>query len=87
MHGIEVGCDELDKGAVGHAELHSKCVNHQSDFSKNIPSYIDSITEFYNDYPTDRDITPEEILGQLGQGMTLEQIHHFPFFRRKITKD
>jgi len=60
----------------------NKCLEQALDFSKGTEHYAKSITEFYKQYPQDRDIYFDEVLEQLGKGLTLEQIHDYPFWRR-----
>jgi hypothetical protein len=44
---------------------------------------VKSVTDFYTRYPEDREIYIREVIGQLGRGLTLEQIHNYAFLRRR----
>jgi hypothetical protein len=48
----------------------------------NTDQLVRSITDFYTEYPEDRDVYIQEVIEQLGKGLTLEQIHNHPFPRR-----
>jgi hypothetical protein len=61
-----------------------QCSQQQVDFSKGSDYLVRSITDFYTRYPKDRDIYIDEILDLLGKGLTLEEIHHHPFWRHKL---
>jgi len=45
-----------------------------------------SITDFYKRYPEDRDVSIREVIEQLRKGLTLEQIHTYPFWRHQAPK-
>jgi hypothetical protein len=45
--------------------------------------FIKEMTEFYKQYPQDRNLYLDEVLEQLAKGLTIEQIHNYPFFRRE----
>jgi len=45
---------------------------------------VKSITDFYTRYPEDRDIYIREVIEQLQKGLTLEQIHNYPFWRHHV---
>lgn len=47
---------------------------------------VKSITDFYTRYPEDRDIYIREVIEQLRKGLTLEQIHNYPFWRHQSPK-
>jgi hypothetical protein len=47
---------------------------------------VKSITDFYTRYPEDRDIYIREVIEQLRKGLTLEQIHNYPFWRHQAPK-
>ena len=47
----------------------------------NVDEVGSSITDFYTRYPEDRDIYIREVIEQLRQGLTLEQIHNHPFWQ------
>jgi hypothetical protein len=82
LDGLNMGCEEGSKDSTREPERLIKCENRITNFSKDSQYYVDSLTEFYNKYPEEGDIYPEEILAQLGRGLTLEQIRHYPFLRR-----
>jgi hypothetical protein len=44
---------------------------------------VKSITDFYTWHPEDRDIYIREVTEQLRKGLTLEQIHSYPFWRHQ----
>jgi len=46
-----------------------------------IAEYVDMVTELYRRYPEDREIGMDEIFEQLAKGLTIEQVHHYPFPR------
>ncbi len=62
-------------------EAGHECSQQQPDFSKGSDYLVKSVTDFYIRYPKDRDIYIDEILDLLGKGLTLEQIHNYPFWR------
>lgn len=45
----------------------------------NIEQVAASVTTFYARYPEDRDIYIWEVIEQFGRGLTIEQIHSYPF--------
>ena len=45
-----------------------------------------SITDFYTRYPGDRELNIQEIIEQIWNGLTLEQIHNHPFDRHTPPK-
>ena len=47
---------------------------------------VKSLTEFYTRYPRDRDIYIREVIEQLRKGLTLEQVHNYPFWRHEAPK-
>ena len=55
----------------------------QKDFSANTDELVDSITNFYTRYGDVRDVLPYEVLDSLGDGLSLEEIHKFPFMRHQ----
>jgi hypothetical protein len=61
-----------------------QCYLHQPDFSKGTTYWVKEVTDFYKTYAQDRDIYISEVLEQLGNGLTLEQIHKYPFMRRRV---
>jgi hypothetical protein len=58
------------------------CLQGQLDFSKGTEYFVKNITDFYARYPGDRDIEIYEVVEQLADNLSLEQIHHHPFPRR-----
>ena len=80
------GCKQGTKAWPHSPEAASplqKCISTEPDFSKGSDYFVKSITEFYERYPKDRDIYINEVLDQLGKGLTLEQIHNQPFMRHQ----
>jgi hypothetical protein len=53
----------------------------------NTARIAESVTNFYKRYPDDRDIYLQEVIEQLGNGLSIEQIHKFPFKRRSSSSD
>jgi len=51
--------------------------------SKGTTYWTQQVTDFYKTYAGDRDINVDEILEQMRNGLTLEQIHKYPFMRRR----
>jgi hypothetical protein len=84
VNGNENGCAvgtanwPIQPGTEYEAERLRKC-RENVDFSRHADEFIALVTDFYRRYPNDRDLNPEEILEQLGKGLTLDQIHHHPF--------
>jgi hypothetical protein len=84
--GIENGCEigasswPVQPGHDLEGDRHRKCLA-TVDFSKPSEDYVNLITGFYKRYPGDRDIYPQEVLEQIGKGLTIEQIHNHPFMR------
>jgi hypothetical protein len=67
----------------GHENLPMNvCLQGQLDFSKGTEYFVNNITEFYKQYPGDRDIYIYEVVEQLADNLSLEQIHNHPFPRR-----
>lgn len=52
----------------------------------NTSQMVKSITDFYRRYPEDRDIYIREVIEQLRKGLTLEQIHNYPFWRHQASR-
>jgi len=80
--GLDRGCEEGSKDSSSQPERLRKCEDQTNYLSKDSQYYVESVTEFYMKYPKDHVVSPEEILGQFGRGLTLEQINHYPFLRR-----
>jgi len=61
------------------------CEPAQKEWQKEINTSLvaKKITDYYRRYPEDREIYLSEILEQLGNGLTTEQIHNYPFDRHK----
>jgi hypothetical protein len=64
----------------------TKCGDEMPDFSSGTIKLVRAVTDFYQQYPGDRDIYIHEILEQLGKGLTLEQIHNHPFMRHHTSE-
>jgi len=60
----------------------NQCYRTQADFSSGTTHWAQEVTDFYNKYPRDRDVYISEVLEQLRNGSTLDQIHKYPFMRR-----
>jgi hypothetical protein len=67
----------------GYSSRRGNCEAGPKEWQKevNTSRIAESITEFYRLYPEDREIDIAEVLEQLGNGLTLEQIHNYPFMR------
>lgn len=65
---------------IENEPLH-RCSEKEIDFSKGSDYFVKAISDFYTQYPDDRDIYPYEVLEQLGKGLTNEEIHRHPFWR------
>jgi hypothetical protein len=82
------GCGEGAKDSAREAnpgdesDRTHRCRHQGPDFSKNMDYFVKTITDFYERYPEDREIDIGEVFEQLGNGLTLEQIHSHPFPRR-----
>jgi len=91
--GHQDGCQQGTKdwpapikpGIENDPERH--CLNQEIDFSRGSDYFVKAVTEFYKRYPEDRDIYPNEVLEQLGRGLTIEQIHAYPFWRHQAPKE
>lgn len=87
QHGHIDGCHEGAKGWPGREKLEyendpgKKCLDQQLDFSKGTEYFAHAITNFYKRYPEDRSISIYEVLQQLGRGVSLEEVHAYPFMR------
>ena len=86
--GHSEGCHQGTKGWPGRAKLDiaddptMKCLEQLPDFSKGADYFVKAISEFYKRYPGDRNISVTDVLDQLAKGLTLEQVHNYPFMRR-----
>ncbi len=91
--GYESACrrmDQLWKGPVGPGPENDPlrmCASGEIGFSEKPNYYVEQITEFYRRYPADRDLDIDEVLEQVGRGLTAEQIHCYPFPRKGRPKD
>lgn len=63
------------------------CSKHQPDFSKGSDWLSQQVTQFYKLYPRDKDIYIDEVLEQLGNGLTLKEIDKYPFWRHNRAAD
>jgi len=78
-------CRETGNALPAEADstaIENRCRSRQPDFSKGTDFWGQQVTDFYKTYPGDRDIKIDEVLEQLRNGLTLEQIHKYPFMRR-----
>ncbi|HEY3929313.1 MAG TPA: hypothetical protein VGL89_13145 [Candidatus Koribacter sp.] len=85
-HAYWDGCRQAMKALPGGATSESierSCRSRQPDFSGGTTYWARQVTQFYKTYPNDRDIAIDGILDQLRNGLTLEQIHNYPFMRRR----
>ena len=89
LDGLEAGCKTGIPNSSGNSESTyeterlRKCWMETVNYSAGTTHFISEITTFYERYPQDRDIAPEEILEKLGRGLTLSDIHDYPFPRHK----
>jgi len=85
-HAYWIGCRQAMKSlppGTSSESIESSCRERQPDFSKGTTFWTQQVTEFYKAYANDRDINVDEILEQISNGLTLEQIHKYPFMRRR----
>lgn len=88
LAGLNKGCETGVQYPQGQVESRSQverlrqCRDSSVDFSKGTDYLVKAITDFYDRYPGDDDIRPDEVLEQIGRGLTPEQIHRYPFWRR-----
>lgn len=85
-HAYWEGCRQAMRSLPKGTDVQSiedSCEKNQRDFSKGTTYWAQQVTKFYKTYPHDRDINIDEILEKLGNGLTLDQIHKFPFMRRR----
>ncbi len=78
--GCRLAIQARPKGTAAE-EANSACRAHEPDFSKGTDYWAKQVTDFYKTFPEDRDIYIDEVLEQLGNGQSLEQIHTHPFMR------
>lgn len=85
--GYESACRKMDKlwtappGTGPEEALLKRCLADEIGLSKSADYYAETVTEFYTRYPGDRDINIDEVIEQVVKGLTIEQIHHHPFWR------
>lgn len=85
--GYESACRKMDElwtappGSGPENDPLKKCLAEEMGLSKSADYYADGVTDFYSRYPGDRDISIEEVVEQLAKGLTVEQIHRYPFWR------
>jgi hypothetical protein len=60
------------------------CATGTVDYSKGSKYFTAQMTEFYKRYAQDRDLSLDEVVELLAKGLTFEQIHSYPFFRRAL---
>ena len=81
------GCEQGTKSWAGTPEPGTensplqRCIHTELDFSRGSDYFVKSITEFYERHPEDRDIYINEDLEHLAKGLTIEEIHKYPFWR------
>ena len=71
----------------GYSNRNGKsCEPTQKAWQKEINTAVvaKTITDYYRRYPEDREIDIAEVIEQLGNGLTIEQIHNYPFPRHKL---
>lgn len=85
--GYEKACrvmDGLSNGPEG-TDLENdplkKCFAKEVVLSRGVGYYVDAVTDFYTRYPGNRDIMIGEVLEQLARGLTVDQVHRYPFPR------
>jgi hypothetical protein len=85
--GYESACRKMDKlwtaplGLGPENDPLKECLAEEIGLSKGADYYANAVTDFYTRYPGDRDIGIEEVVEQLAKGLTVAQIHHYPFWR------
>ena len=60
---------------------HKICMDGDKQFFRGNDDPVDLIDDFYTRYPDVHDISPAEVLDLIGDGLSLEQIHKYPFMR------
>lgn len=86
--GYENACRLMDdlwvgpRGADPENDPLKKCFAKETVLTRRADYYADAVTDFYKRYADDRDIMIWEVLEQLAKGLTVEQIHHYPFPRK-----
>lgn len=58
-----------------------QCRHRGPNFSRPTDYFMSAITDFYKRYPEDRELEIGEVLKQLGNGLTIEDVHNHPFPR------
>ena len=58
-----------------------QCRHRGPNFSKPTAYFISAITDLYKRYPEDRELEIGEVLEQLGNGLTIEDVHSHSFPR------
>ena len=89
--GYVQGCDLGTRGmppdskpGIGN-DPRQHCLHTGLDFSKGTDFFVKSITEFYERFPTDRDIYVEELIQCFASGLSVEEAHHHKFPSRDKT--
>jgi hypothetical protein len=58
-----------------------ECLAKETGLAESADHYAEAVTAFYTRYPHDRDISIEEVVEQFAKGLTVEQVHAYPFWR------
>lgn len=86
--GYEKACRLMDglwngpKGLDNDNDPLKKCFAKETSLSRGADYYSQKVTQFYTQYPGDRNIMIGEVLEKLAEGFSLDQIHRYPFPRR-----
>jgi hypothetical protein len=78
---------------LGYSEAHKGRADRCHQDPKQWPGQInteriaESITNFYTPYSGDREIYLQEVIEQLGNGLSIEQVHRFAFMRRNSSSE
>lgn len=86
--GYESACRLMDKlwpgpkGVDADNDPLKKCVTKETSLSRSADYYADAVTGFYKRYPGDHDIDIDEVLELVAKGLTIDEIHRYPFWRR-----
>lgn len=85
LAGLDKGCEAGLKDSLAPREVERmrNCRDNSVNFSEGTDYFTKAITNFYKLYPKDGDISPDEVLEELGKGLSPEQIDKYPFMRHK----